>query len=147
MKYASLLLGICLIVFSCKSESPNAKFGDKTLKYLQVLDLSGGSLTFADVADSRCPEGVQCVRAGEAIVTLQTRTDTKMDESQTVQMCLGDCLGLDPKGGFRQSDTARVSLDGNNYRLILTEVNPYPETATPAQKKDYNIRLNVEQNP
>lgn len=147
MKYNVLLMAMCLALISCKSEAPDAKVGDKTLKYLEVLDLSGGSLTFAEVADSRCPEDVQCVRAGEVIVTLQTRTDSKANESQTVQMCLGDCISTHPKGGFRQADTARISLDGNKYRLILTEVNPYPNTIKPAQKKDYNIKLKVEQNP
>ncbi len=146
MKYATLLFAIWLMLFSCKTDSPDAKLGDKTLKYLEVLDLKGGSLTFADVEDSRCPEDVQCVRAGEVIVTLETRVAPKMNESQIVKMCLGDCISLYPKGGFREADTARISLDGNQYRLILTEVNPYPNTTKPAQKKDYNIKLKVESN-
>ena len=145
MKYAVILLGISIALFSCKSDSIDAKLSDKTLKYQETLDLTGGSLTFADIEDSRCPEDVQCVRAGEAIVTLQTRAMPTINETQIVKMCLGDCLGLYPKGGFREADTANISLDGNKYRLILTEVNPYPNTTKSVQKTDYNIKLKVEQ--
>ncbi|GHB70567.1 hypothetical protein [Persicitalea jodogahamensis] len=147
MKYATILLGAALALFSCKSDSIEAKLSDKTLKYQEVLNLTGGSLTFADIEDSRCPEDVQCVRAGEAIVTLQTRAVTTTNEPQIVKMCLGDCMSLYPKGGFREADTANISLDGTKYRLILTEVNPYPNTTKPVEKKDYNIKLDVEQNP
>ncbi|WP_373515313.1 hypothetical protein [Persicitalea sp.] len=147
MKYATIFLGIGLALLSCKSDSLEAKLSDKTLKYQDVLNLTGGSLTFADIEDSRCPEDVQCIRAGEAIVTLQTRGAPTVNESQIVKMCLGDCIGLYPKGRFREADTANISLDGTKYRLILTEVNPYPNTTKPVQKKDYNIKLKVEQNP
>ena len=145
MKYVTILLGISIMLFSCKSDSIDAKLSDRTLKYQETLSLTGGSLTFADIEDSRCPEDVQCVRAGEAIVTLQTHAVPTIDETQIVKMCLGDCLGLSPKGGFREADTANISLDGNKYRLILTEVSPYPNTTQPAQKKDYSIKLKVEQ--
>ena len=147
MKYATIMLGIAIALFSCQSDSIDAKLSDKTLKYEETLTLTGGSLTFADIEDSRCPEGVQCFRAGEAIVTLQTRAVPTVNETQIVKMCLGDCITVYPKGGFREADTANISLDGTKYRLILTEVNPYPNTTKPAQKKDYNIKLKVEQNP
>ncbi len=147
MKYANLLLGISFALISCKSDSLVAKISDKTIKYKDVVTLAGGTLTFADVEDSRCPEDVQCIRAGEAIVTLQTSSVSTINESQIIKMCLGDCIMLYPKGGFREADTARFSLDGNKYRLILTEVNPYPNTTKPVKKMDYNIKLKVEPNP
>lgn len=147
MKQLAITATVCLLLFSCKSDSLDAKLSDKTLKYQDVVNLTGGSLTFADIEDSRCPEDVQCVRAGEAIVTLQTRAVSTVNETQIVKMCLGDCISLYPKGGFREADTANISLDGTKYRLILTEVNPYPNTTKPVQKKDYNIKLKVEQNP
>ena len=146
MKYPTILLGIAIALFSCQSDAIEAKLGDKTLKYQEVVNLTGGSLTFADVKDDRCPEDVQCFRAGEVIVTLNTRAVPTVNETQIVKMCLGDCITLYPKGGFREADTARISLDGNKYRLILTEVNPYPNTTKPVQKKDYTIKLKVEQN-
>ncbi len=147
MKQLAITATVCLLLFSCKSDSIDAKLSDKILKYQDVVNLTGGSLTFADIEDSRCPEDVQCVRAGEAIVTLQTRAAPTINETQIVKMCLGDCISLYPKGGFREADTANISLDGTKYRLILTEVNPYPHTTKPVQKKDYNIKLKVEQNP
>lgn len=146
MKQLAITAAVCLLLFSCKSDSIDVKLSDKTLKYQDVVNLTGGSLTFADIEDSRCPEDVQCIRAGEAIVTLQTRAVPTINETQIVKMCLGDCISLYPKGGFREADTANISLDGTKYRLILTEVNPYPNTTKPIQKKDYNIKLKVEQN-
>ncbi len=147
MKQLAIIASACLLLFSCKSDSIEAKISDKTLKYEETLTLTGGSLTFAKIEDSRCPEDVQCIRAGEAIVTLQTRGLPTVNETQIVKMCLGDCITVYPKGGFREADTANISLDGTKYRLILTEVNPYPNTTKPVQKKDYNIKLKVEQNP
>ncbi len=145
MKHATILLGIVLAIFSCKSDSIEAKISDKTLRYKDVVNLTGGSLTFADIQDSRCPEDVQCIRAGEAIVTLHTRAVPTVNESQILKMCLGECIDLYPKGRFREVDTANISLDGTKYRLILTEVNPYPNTTKPTKKSDYNIKLKVEQ--
>ncbi len=147
MKQLAITAAACMLLFSCQSDSIDGKLSDKTLKYQEVLDLTGGSLTFSDIEDSRCPEDVQCVRAGEAIVTLQTRSAPTTNEPQIVKMCLGDCMTLYPKGGFREADTANINLEGTKYRLILTEVNPYPNTTKPVEKKDYNIKLDVEQNP
>lgn len=147
MKLIPLIFGFCLALFSCKTDAPTAKLGDQTLKYLEVLTLPAGSLTFAGIEDSRCPEDVQCVRAGEAIVTLQTRAGSKISEIQTIKMCLGDCFALNPKTGFREADTACIELDGTKYRLTLTEVNPYPNTTKAVEKKEYEIKLKVEQNP
>ena len=144
MKKALIGVGACLALLSCSSDSVDAKLGKKTLKYQETLALTGGSLTFAEVQDSRCPEGVQCVRAGEVVVTLQARSGAATNESQNVRMCLGDCEVLFPEKGFREKDTANVSLNGANYRLILTEVNPYPNATKSVPKKDYSLTLEVE---
>lgn len=152
MKNINFLIGVSLLLFSCKTDSINAVDSDNTIQYKETVSLPGSSsatLTFAEVEDSRCPEGVTCIRAGSAIVdldlkNLDLKTASSFSESQRVTMCLGDCITLTPRTGFREADTAKVSLAGTTYTLILTEVLPYPNTSKPVEKKDYAIKLKIQ---
>ena len=151
MKNIAFFLGASLLLFSCKSDPIKAQGSNKTIKYKETVSLPASSvtLTFTEVDDSRCPEGVTCFRAGSAIVDLDLKkldlkTASSFSESQRVTMCLGDCITQTPRTGFREADTARVSLAGVNYTLILTEVLPYPNAARPVEKKDYEIKLTIQ---
>ena len=94
--------------------------------------------------DSRCPENVQCIWAGNATVDLQLRSGKANQEAQSVKMCVGDCRTLYPKIGFREADTVRVSVQGTPHTLILTQVNPYPNTTKPTKIEDYTIKLKIQ---
>ena len=64
------------------------------------------------VSDSRCPRDVQCVRGGEAFVTIEARTSGTPRE--TLELCLG--CGDDSSGG----------ADHGGYRIRIVKLEPYP---------------------
>ena len=78
------------------------------------------------VEDSRCPEGTQCVQAGNAKVRISVQKGT--NESKIVE--------LDTNG----ENTATV--DG--YAIKLDALNPHPKSAAPVKAKDYVATLTVE---
>ena len=148
MKYTTLLLGASLLLISCKSDSITAQAVENTIRYHETVSMTSdnpATLTFAEVADSRCPEGATCVWAGNAIVDLDIKAPAAA-EPQRIQMCLGDCNSLYPKTGFRETDTATISVDQAKYRLILTEIAPYPRLSGANPSKEvYTIKLKVEE--
>lgn len=147
MNYTTLLLGASLLLISCKSDSITVQAVEKTIRYHEKVSITPenpATLTFAEVEDSRCPENVQCVWAGNAIVDLQLRSEQANQEAQAVKMCLGDCNSLYPKTGFREADTAQVSVAGTQYTLILTNASPYPNSTKTVKKEDYTIKLKIQ---
>ena len=67
------------------------------------------------VSDSRCPTGVQCVTAGDAVVTLEGRIMKGPVESFEVRL---------PGGEASQDSTLWKAYDG--YRVRLMRLEPYP---------------------
>ncbi|WP_210490028.1 hypothetical protein [Rufibacter aurantiacus] len=51
--------------------------------------------------------------------------------SATKVLYLGDPLTAPDNRGFRTADTVNATLGSKTYRLILTEVLPFPNTANP----------------
>ena len=150
MKYTTLLLATSLLLISCKTGSITAQAVEKTIRYHETVSLAENNpatLTFAEIADSRCPEGANCVWAGDALVDLEIKP-AATTEPQRIQMCLGDCRTLYPKNGFREADTTMVNVDNTRYRLILTEIVPYPRiSGTAFTKEAYTIKLKIEEAP
>ena len=111
-----------------KTEEFNLPF-EINLNGKVILPKSNSELMieFVQLADSRCPTGVQCVWAGNALVNLIL--SVKEAKAETA-LCLGQC-----KDGFRTSDTTKVSLNNNIYSVILQEVKPYPEKEKSENKK------------
>lgn len=149
MKVTTLIALVGIVLLSCKADSINTKPVEKTIRYKETVSLTttpASTLTFAEVTDSRCPEGAQCIWAGNVIVDLELKpTTASSTEGQSVKMCLGDCKTLYPNTGFRETDTVRVSLQANNYKLILTKVSPYPSVSKQNSKSDYTISIKIEE--
>jgi hypothetical protein len=95
-----------------------------------VLPSENLSLTFQQVGkDSRCPRGVQCVTAGEAVFTLRfTRGSAAAEVTFTG-------LGADP--------ATAAFLDYSINATLL----PYPEQAGGIPPEDYSVRLTVTRPP
>jgi len=79
----------------------------------------------AVVEDSRCPKDVNCIQAGNAKVRVSVRKGT--DSSRIVD--------LDLNGG--------TSVTFENYKITLSALTPYPETAAPIKRNKYIATLNV----
>lgn len=79
------------------------------------------------VEDSRCPEGTQCVQAGNAKVRVSVQKGT--DESKIFELNTnGDRVG---------------TVDG--YELKLDSLTPTPKSGAPIKQKDYVANFTVKQ--
>ncbi|UBM60450.1 hypothetical protein LAG90_07310 [Marinilongibacter aquaticus] len=79
-------------------------------------------ISLLEISDSRCPENVQCVWAGEARVGVQVEIGSTVNDS------LGLCLDCTVTPGL--ADAKTYTVDGQSFRIVLTEVNPYPKDTT-----------------
>ena len=84
-------------------------------------------VTFDRVAeDSRCPEGVQCVWAGNAKVVLRLSKARKRASTLSLN------TGLDPKQGAYRG-----------YEVKLVKLDPYPKEGKQIRRRDYVATLVV----
>ncbi len=140
------LLILFAALWACESDHVEKK--DNNIRYkenIKIHDVPAATLTFFEVSDSRCPEGVQCIWAGNATVDLaleSVNTEGKLVEH--INLCLGDCRTLYGPGSFRQVDSLDKHFAGESYRFILEKVNPAPKADSVLSKKDYTITLRVE---
>lgn len=145
-------MGVSIALFSCGTSSVSPQTIERTIQYKQTANLtatSGGTITFAEIEDSRCPEGANCVWAGNATVDLEINPPkATASETQRIKLCLGDCNTLYPQSGFKEKDSKEAMLAGVKYRYTLEEVNPYPSVNTPISGKEaYSIKIKIEQIP
>ncbi len=152
MKSLAFLLMAIGMLFSCKSDEIGPKPVERIIKYKGLMALPKGGLTFTKLLDYRCPNGpgLFCFSAGAAEVDLQYNSSRDPSQDKLVQLCLGSCgrEKINPETG--KSDATRVNLDGTNYLITLTEVNPYPKILPPISekdKKDYVIKLKIQTAP
>ncbi|SDF03161.1 hypothetical protein SAMN04487996_108244 [Dyadobacter soli] len=138
-KYVFLLLAA--IAVACKSTGVDKR--EDGIKYKETVvlnDVPAATLTFFDVEDSRCPDGVTCIWGGRAAVDLLlSGVTTEGGLMEHVKMCLGTC---DAKTG---SDTLEKTFAGQKYKLVLVAVNPYPKFGDSTRTKEkYSIQLKIE---
>lgn len=101
-----------------------AKLGDnfdlKANESISFTDNSGSINTkLLKIEESRCPEGVQCIRAGEAIVTLDIQVGEEKFNGIKV------CLQCEKAMGI--TETAEIKAKNRTYKINLKAVNPYPK--------------------
>ena len=89
------------------------------------------SITFKDVADERCPIGLECVWQGGAYITLmiQQNGTTIIDTVQT----------------SKPEKIIRISPGNNFYAFKVKELTPYPVYKAAIIKEKYTLTLNVSQ--
>ncbi len=97
-----------------------ADFGDTQIKFKKVI------------SDSRCPEDVQCVWAGEAKVLVEIFTNGKLDSEKELKFApLNSILSI--------VDTESLGIEA----LLLQ---PYPKSAVPKNQNEYYLVLSVREN-
>jgi hypothetical protein len=141
MKRYFLLVLTIAGMMSCKSSGVDKK--EEGIRYKETVtlnDVPKASLTFFGLADSRCPENVNCVWAGNATVDLLlSGVTTEGGVNEHVKMCLGQCGQK-----FNEVDTLDKKFAGEDYRLILTAVKPYPKIDSTRKIEDTYILLKIE---
>ena len=114
--------------------SPNLR-DTITIAYGETVQIANEQLLLklVDVAESRCPQNVNCIRAGEAITTIQIE---KGGES--------DSITLEAKGMCHETDgSCSQAKKMQGYKFHLMEVTPYPGTG-PKGKENIKIRIVVD---
>jgi hypothetical protein len=135
--YYLLLPG--LILAACQKSSVDKKEADD-IRYketVQLHDIPRATLTFFEVDDSRCPEGVQCIWAGNASIDLLLEgVSTEGKLNRHVKMCFGTCSNFQP-------DTLEEDFAGEKYQFILKAVKPALKSDVQVNKTDYAISLDI----
>ncbi|MBE9460898.1 hypothetical protein ACFP1I_19820 [Dyadobacter subterraneus] len=133
-----LLVGLS----SCKTEKVALQEGTVLLNYQKPLTIDESTktvATFTEVADSRCPENVNCIWSGS--VTVDLLLDIQSQKSQkAVQLCLYCMAGKD---GTKIPPSSDVNLGGEKYKIELQSVTPSPNTEVQKKKEDYVISIKI----
>ncbi len=140
MKSTCITLFTGLLVAGCAhTESLTSTEGPTTTAQQQteglVLPMQkpvaalGLTLTLQKADDSRCPLNATCIRQGSVVTHL--RVQDAQGNAATKILYLGDALTAPEDRGVREADTVLVALGSKSYRLVLTEVQPYPNTSDP----------------
>ena len=135
MKKALLILALAFILGGVEtSRAQNSDLNNPDVqsvslgvnKSKQLFDRDLTVRVLMVVEDSRCPENVQCIQAGNAKVRLAVRK------------------GSDP------SSIVEVSINGGNpvnvegYSIKLDSLTPTPKTSAPIKSKQYVATISVE---
>lgn len=121
MKNIVATLLISFLIFSCSKKELTPSL-DETFKlsFEQSAQIESENVTikFVDVTDSRCPDGAQCVWAGEGVVSLNVNNS----EFDISTLSPTDTLG---------------------YTFSIISLNPYPILDAELKNKDYQVELMV----
>jgi hypothetical protein len=130
--FVAICLALVALVFACKGEGTveTMQLGEAfRLKIAESGRLSADELmiTFKAVTnDSRCPQGTQCVTAGEAEVVLAVKVGEK---SQDVTVKVG-------------TDQAKATVEP--YAIRILALDPYPVANQTIKDADREIELRVD---
>ena len=123
---------VCCILFlmvACSSakkndDKINQKLDAKTDKEIVLVKVGN---------DSRCPEGVQCVWAGE--VVFEVAAYENKNQVEQVQFTLNSTTAEEIKVWFKQH------LPNDTRELKSVQVLPYPKEGVTIGPEDYYIKL------
>jgi hypothetical protein len=104
--------------------------GATILTVQKPTSIGGLVVNLVKIEDSRCPKDVVCIWSGNAAATLHLQDANGHTLDQ--QVYLGAPLPAPNNRGFREADTVVVQLSNKPYRLILSDVQPYPNLNNPS---------------
>ncbi len=132
-----LLVFPCLGLSSCDNKKAQADYVmfrlnevfQLPLPSLAKLESEDLEVQFAQVVeDSRCPEGVTCVWAGQVKIRLSVSTGRTRQSVEVMRQ-------------GKHKGEAMVSV--GNYQIYLLSVNPYPKAGTKIKEAGYSLELMV----
>ncbi|WP_031526005.1 hypothetical protein [Dyadobacter crusticola] len=148
MKKLLILIAGVGAIFSCQNNSIDKNEYISYKETITINDVPKATLTFFDYADGRCPEDVNCIWGGYALVDLELTGVTEQGRiNEHVEMCLGECnfVRKDSTQAARVvNDTVVKSFGGQQYKLILSALEPGRTLDSVRQKEVRRIKLKVE---
>jgi hypothetical protein len=131
----SLLLFLVLfnmLAFAQNTPKENIKYVKITQK--KCLKKSGYQIVLKEVvSDSRCPEGVTCVWAGEASAIVSVYKDSKLVEDNTMVFSM--------KNIEENKQWLSKYLPLKQRKIKTVGVFPYPKQGVVVDKKDYYLKI------
>jgi hypothetical protein len=129
--FSAAVLVVILVAIGCPGrDSLQASLGKEfSLSIGQSASISSDKLSvrFLDVTDdSRCPEGVTCIWAGQVSCLVEVTTNGKTDQAK-----------LTATGG---NSTSSQSVSGYAFAFNMV---PYPAAGKPITKGEYRLNLTV----
>lgn len=91
-------------------------------------------LSLNEVLDSRCPQDVQCITAGEARATFVITNQKTSSIKKEFILCLG-CPEI--------PDSAGIKLGDQEYGIKLNDIKPYPYSDSPETNKDKTAEITL----
>jgi hypothetical protein len=126
------VLVFCVSVFAQSTQKGNIKYVKISPK--RCLKKTGYQMVLKEIiSDSRCPEGVTCVWAGEATAVVSLYKDSKLMEDKTIVFSL--------KNEQENKQWFAVYLPEKQRKIKNISVFPYPKQGVTASKKDYYIKI------
>jgi predicted Zn-ribbon and HTH transcriptional regulator len=131
------LLLIFLVVFSTLSFAQKAE--KENIKYLKItqkkcVKKKGYQMVLKEVVnDSRCPEGVNCIWAGEVQVVVSVYQNRKFIQDKTITLStVYNQENIDWFSGYLPSSQKKIKSIG---------VVPYPKDGVTVNPEDYYIKI------
>lgn len=104
------------------------------IQYGETLFVNGLSIEFVKViSDSRCPEGVTCVRAGEAKILIKIFQEDSLIETKE--------LIFYPSGVTNRSNA--ILFKGDGLFINALSLSPYPEVHHRIPEKMYCLDIEI----
>lgn len=142
LSLSTLLVGLMLFAGCSASEGERSgrvkleeAFALKVGQRMEVVDEGVNVQLVQIVQDSRCPDGTQCIRAGEVTVELELSKEGK----ETAQLQLSG----PPFGALEGSEERSPVAVWENYEITLQQVEPYPREGESIAKEDYEVTVKV----
>ena len=134
MKKVLLLSFLLLFAFSF-AQSPTAEKGASAkVTQKKCLKKKGYTLVLKEVvSDSRCPDGLNCIWAGEATAIISVYKDSKLVEDNTMVFSM--------KNQEENKLWFCKYLPENQKNLKGVQLLPYPNKDTPIDKKKYFVKV------
>jgi len=138
MKYTFFILAFLVMLLSSAQDSTNIKVEApkiiSKLMYGKTINVEDLEFKFVAVeSDSRCPKGVQCVWAGEAVVLIDVFKNGKRLEQK--RLVISPTSHLQTSFGNLFS-SEKLTVSGFN-------IMPYPKHTSKINLENYYITLDV----
>lgn len=130
-----LLLSFLLLCTISFAQSPTVeKVASAKVTQKKCLKKKGYTLVLKEVvSDSRCPDGLNCIWAGEATAIISVYKDSKLVEDNTMVFSM--------KNQEENKLWFCKYLPENQKNLKSVQLLPYPNKDTPINKKKYYIKI------
>ena len=134
MKKVLLLSCLLLFAFSFAQRPTAEKVAFAKVTQKKCLTKKGYTLVLKDVvSDSRCPDGLNCIWAGEATAIISVYKDSKFVEDNTMVFSM--------KNQEENKLWFCKYLPENKKNLKGVQLVPYPNKDTPIDKKKYLVKV------